>query len=143
MTQYINPSESQEWSTPQDLFNELNKEFAFELDACATPEIAKCGKYYSQQEDALMQKWERSTFCNPPYGNSLKKWVRKAYDESVRGCTVVMLLPSRTDTEWFHRYCLTPGGEIRFLKGRLKFGDGKGRAPFPSMVVVFRPPGLR
>jgi hypothetical protein len=92
------------------------------------------------QEDALIHHWDPSTFVNPPYGPSIKKWVRKAHDESVRGCCVVMLLPSRTDTEWFHQYCLSPGVEIRFLKGRLKFGDGNGRCPFPSIIVIFRPP---
>ena len=142
MTQYMNPSKSCEWGTPQALFDALNEEFHFLLDACASKEIAKCPKYFSQQEDALLHRWESSTFCNPPYGVSLKRWIQKGYDEARRGCTVVMLLPARTDVEWFHRYCFVPGAEIRFIKGRLGFEGikGRSRAPFPSMIVVFKPP---
>jgi phage N-6-adenine-methyltransferase len=144
MPQYINQAKSQEWGTPQDLFNDLNEEFHFQLDACASKDIAKCPQFFSQQEDALIQRWSSSTFCNPPYGVSLKRWVQKAYDEARRGCTVVLLLPARTDVEWFHRYCYVPGAEIRFIKGRLGFEGAKGRsrAPFPSMIVIFRPPKL-
>jgi site-specific DNA-methyltransferase (adenine-specific) len=135
---------TQEWGTPQWLFDDLNKEFHFVLDACATAAIAKCPKFFSVQEDALMQRWARSTYCNPPYGIALKRWIQKAYEEAVRGCTVVMLLPARTDVEWFHRYCFVPGTEIRFIKGRIGFDGAKGRsrAPFPSMIVIFRPPKL-
>lgn len=142
--QYMNPSKNQEWSTPKWLFDQLHEEFDFELDACATASIAKCDRFFSQQEDAFMHRWAPSTFLNPPYGSSLKRWIRKAYEESVRGALVVMLLPARTDVEWFHRYCLCPGVEIRFLKGRVDFGgcSGRSRAPFPSMVVIFRPPRL-
>lgn len=144
MSQYISPAQSQEWGTPQWLFDQLNAEFNFSLDACATESIAKCQRFFSVQEDALMQKWAPSTFCNPPYGVSLKKWVHKAYGEAARGCTVVMLLPVRSDTDWFHRYCLAPGTEIRFIKGRISFTGNKSRsrAPFPSMVVIFRPPDM-
>lgn len=144
MTQYINPAKSQEWGTPKWLYDQLNEEFHFTLDACATAAIAKCEQFFSQQEDALMQRWAPATFCNPPYGTSLKRWIRKSYEESIRGCTVVMLLPVRTDTDWFHRYCLVPGAEIRFIKGRVNFEGvpGRSRAPFPSMIVVFKPPIL-
>jgi phage N-6-adenine-methyltransferase len=144
MTQYMSPAKSQEWGTPQWLFDQLDEEFHFSLDACATERIAKCVKFFSQQEDALLQRWELSTFCNPPYGISMKRWIRKAYEEAARGNLIVMLLPARTDVEWFHRYCLVPGVEIRFIKGRVDFdgANGRSRAPFPSMIVIFRPPKL-
>lgn len=144
MSQYINPAKSIEWSTPQWLYDALHEEFNFKLDACATADIAKCEKYFSQQEDALLQRWENPTFCNPPYGISLKRWIGKAHSEAVRGNLVVMLLPARTDVDWFHRYCYAPGVEIRFIKGRVNFGgrSGRSRAPFPSMIVIFRPPAL-
>lgn len=138
MTQYIPPAKLDSWCTPQYLFDSLNREFHFELDACATAENAKCKKYFSVQEDSLMQPWARSTFCNPPYGKPISKFVYKASQEAKSGKIVVMLLPARTDTEWFHRYCLNPRVELRFLKGRMHFNDGKGRSPFPSMVVIFR-----
>lgn len=144
MSQYINPAKSIEWSTPQWLYDALHEEFNFKLDACATADIAKCEKYFSQQEDALLQRWENPTFCNPPYGGSLKRWIGKAHSEAIRGNLVVMLLPARTDVDWFHRYCFVPGVEIRFIKGRVNFGgvSGRSRAPFPSMIVIFRPPLL-
>jgi phage N-6-adenine-methyltransferase len=143
--QYMNPSKSHEWGTPAWLFDRLNDEFHFTLDACATEEIAKCPRFFSIQEDALLQRWEKSTWVNPPYGPSVKLWVRKSYEEALRGNLVVMLLPARTDVEWFHRYCFVPGVEIRFIKGRVDFvsgGSGRSRAPFPSMVVIFRPPKI-
>jgi site-specific DNA-methyltransferase (adenine-specific) len=136
---YINPSKSTEWGTPKNVFDELNREFHFTLDACASAELAKCERYFDKQEDALSQPWERSTFCNPPYGPVIAKWIQKAYQEFLAGKTVVMLLPARTDTIWFHGYCLDPAVEVRFLKGRLSFiGSRKERAPFPSMIVIFR-----
>ena len=132
-------SNSNEWATPQWLFDELNKEFNFTLDPCATKENAKCKKFYSLLEDGLKQNWSDETvFCNPPYGREIGKWVKKSYEESKNG-TVVMLIPSRTDTKWFHDYIYNKK-EVRFLKGRLKFGDSKNSAPFPSMIVVFNPP---
>ena len=141
MTQYINPAKSQEWGTPQWLFDQLNKEFHFTLDACASGHLHKCDRFFSMQECAFSQPWDRSTYCNPPYGRSIEKWIAKAYMESRTGKTVVMLLPARTDTKWFHRYCLAPGTEIRFLKGRVNFDGlpGRSRAPFPSMIVIFKP----
>jgi phage N-6-adenine-methyltransferase len=138
MAQYINPSKSNEWGTPQKLFDDLNREFHFTLDACATAELAKCERFFDKQEDALSKAWDAVTFCNPPYGPALSKWLRKAWLEMKHGNTIVMLLPARTDTIWFHEYCLNSHAHIRFLKGRLYFGGGKGRAPFPSMIVVFK-----
>lgn len=131
-------SKSNDWATPQDLFDNLNEEFIFTLDPCASAGNAKCQKYFTQKQDGLKQDWQGETvFCNPPYGREINKWVEKAYQESRKSNTVVvMLLPSRTDTKWFHEYIL-PYGQIRFIRGRLKFGDSQNSAPFPSMIVVF------
>lgn len=124
-----------EWSTPQWLFDELDKEFKFTLDVCATPVNAKCKGYIS--DDSLSVGW-RNDICwmNPPYGREIVKWVKKAYMESLEGGTVVCLLPSRTDTRWWHNYVMN-AKEIRFIKGRLKFNGSKNSAPFPSCVVIF------
>ena len=132
-------SKTDEWSTPQDFFNELNKEFNFTLDPCATPENAKCEKYYTKEDDGLKQDWSGETvFCNPPYGRVIKDWVKKCYEESKKpNTTVVMLMPARTDTSYFHDYIYHKAKEIRFIRGRLKFGNAKNSAPFPSMVVIF------
>ena len=130
-------SKTDEWSTPQDFFDRLNEEFHFTLDVCATPENAKCPRYYTKRENGLLQKWEGVCWMNPPYGRVIGQWVKKAYESSLDGATVVCLLPARTDTSWWHDYCMK--GEIRFVRGRLKFGGARGNAPFPSAVVIFRP----
>ena len=122
------------WETNQDFFDSLNREFHFDLDACALPENAKCERYFTPEEDGLKQEWNGTVWCNPPYGRQIGKWVEKAYKS---GCTVVMLIPARTDTRWFHDY-IYGKAEIRFVRGRLKFGESKNRAPFPSMVVIYR-----
>lgn len=122
------------WSTPQDLFDKLNSEFWFTLDPCATPENAKCKKYYTIEDNWLVQSWDSDrVFCNPPYWRQISKWVKKGFESKN---LVVMLLPARTDTSWFHDYIYNKS-EIRFLRGRLKFGGCKNSAPFPSMVVIF------
>ncbi len=120
--------------TPQELFDQLNKEFRFNLDVCATPENTKCTRYFTPEQDGLRQEWEGRCWCNPPYGREIAKWVEKAAKSRA---TVVMLLPARTDTRWFHEFIL-PHAEIRFLRGRLRFVGAEGNAPFPSMVCVFR-----
>lgn len=127
------------WSTPQDFFDKLNKEFNFNLDPCSTHENAKCEKHFTIVEDGLKQNWGGHTvFCNPPYGRELRKWVEKAYKESKKENTkVVMLIPARTDTSYFHDYIYGKAKEIRFIRGRLKFGECKNAAPFPSMVIIF------
>lgn len=130
-------SETDEWPTPQDFFDRLNEEFGFELDVCATPENAKCPRYYTKRENGLLQKWTGVCWMNPPYGREIGQWVKKAYTSALEGATVVCLLPARTDTGWWHDYCMK--GEIRFVRGRLKFGNASENAPFPSAVVVFRP----
>jgi phage N-6-adenine-methyltransferase len=123
------------WETPHELFDQLNDIYKFNLDVCAVPDNAKCKEYFTPEIDGLKQKWKGSCFMNPPYGREIGKWVKKAYEESQRGVTVVCLLPSRTDTKWFHDFCIK--GDITFIKGRLKFGGCKNSAPFPSMIVVF------
>ena len=130
-------SQTDMWETPQDLFDDLDREFHFDLDVCAIPENAKCKKFYTPEQDGLSQPWDGTCWCNPPYGRDIGQWVRRALFASVIGSTVVMLLPARTDTKWFHDY-IYKRAEIRFVKGRLKFGNSKNSAPFPSMIVVFR-----
>ena len=122
------------WETPKELFDELNLEFGFQTDVCALPENAKCEVFYTPEQDGLAQEWTGVCWCNPPYGRQIGKWVKKAAESDA---TVVMLLPARTDTKWFHDYILQ-NAEIRFIKGRLKFGGSKNGAPFPSMICIFR-----
>lgn len=131
-------SKSVEWETPDKVFNALNKEFNFTLDPCATDSNAKCSKYYTVSDNGLLKLWkDEVVFCNPPYGRDIKDWIIKAHSERNSAKTIVMLLPSRTDTTWFHSYILKDANEIRFIKGRLKFGTSKNSAPFPSMIVVY------
>lgn len=132
-------SKSNEWATPMKLFNELNKEFDFTLDPCSTHENAKCKKHFTIKENGLKRSWSKETvFMNPPYGREIKKWVEKAYKESLKGATVVCLIPARTDTTYWHDFIFGKADDIRFLRGRLKFGDSKNSAPFPSAIVIYR-----
>lgn len=135
LTKGLFTSTTDEWSTPQYLFDALDKEFHFKLDVCANYENHKCAKYFTKADDGLNMPWGGVTiWCNPPYGREIGKWVKRcAYHSG----TAVMLLPARTDTRSFHDYIYNKA-EIRFIKGRLKFGDSKNSAPFPSMVVIFR-----
>lgn len=126
-----------DWETPQWLFDELDSEFCFTLDAAASRHSAKCRGYFSKVVDGLNQDWYETVWVNPPYGRAVGKWVEKAYKEWKKGCTVVMLLAARTDTKWFHKYIYNIA-EVRFIKGRLKFGGAKNSAPFPSMVVIWK-----
>lgn len=138
-TKVLYSSKEEKWATPQDFFDKLNEEFHFTLDAAASSDNAKCANYFTEEQDGLAQSWGGHTvWCNPPYCRKTGLWVKKAYEEHQRtGCTVVMLLPSRTDVRWFHDYILGKA-EIRFIKGRLKFGGSKNSAPFPSIVVIYR-----
>lgn len=139
-TKVLFSSKEEKWATPQDFFDKLNDEFHFTLDAAASPDNAKCANYFTEEQDGLVQSWGggHTVWCNPPYCRKTGLWVKKAYEEHQRtGCTVVMLLPSRTDVRWFHDYILGKA-EIRFIKGRLKFGGNKNSAPFPSIVVIYR-----
>lgn len=130
-------SEKDDWETPQDLFDLLDKKFHFTLDVCATEENAKCDRFYTENYNGLEQKWSGDiSWCNPPYGREIGRWMEKAYFTGAAGGLVVCLVPARTDTNWWWQYC-TVADEIRFLKGRLKFGGHKNSAPFPSAVVIF------
>lgn len=136
-------SASGEWSTPQDLFDKLNSEFCFGLDAAASSMNAKCRAYFTEEDDALTKDWTAApgpVWLNPPYGRGIGAWIWKAYNTAHNGKTVVCLLPARTDTKWWHDW-VEDGGEVkverRFLRGRLKFGGAKHGAPFPSVVVIF------
>lgn len=131
-------SKTNEWSTPQDFFDELDKEFMFDLDVCATKENAKCTRWFEKKDDALSKSWDGlRVWMNPPYGREIGKWVRKASE--ARGGIVVCLIPARTDTKYFHEYVYNkPDVEVRFIKGRLKFGGSKNSAPFPSMLVIYK-----
>ena len=128
-----------DWETPAELFAELNAEFGFTLDACASVDNAKVkANYYDSGGLAL--PWEGIVWCNPPYGRVIGAWVRKGRESAERGAMVVMLLPSRTDTRWWHDDVMK-ASEIRFIRGRLRFGNMRNGAPFPSAIVVFRPMG--
>lgn len=134
-------SKSNEWGTPPDFFARLNKKFNFTLDPCCTVNTAKCEKYFTREDDGLSKSWANEVvFVNPPYGD-ISKWVKKAYEESTQSnATVVMLIPSRTDTRYWHDYIMEGANMIYFVKGRLKFtnhNDKQNAAPFPSAVVVF------
>ena len=139
MNESLFSSASVEWATPWEFFRQLDAEFHFNLDPCSTHENAKCADHFTKAEDGLSQNWGgKKVFCNPPYGRELPKWIRKAHDEAEEGALVVMLIPARTDTRAFHDY-IYHQAEIRFIRGRIKFGDAKTSAPFPSMLVIFRP----
>ena len=150
----INPglysSASGEWETPQEFFDKLDEEFGFTLDPCATPENKKCINFFSKFEDGLASRWcmmsgeligGGAIFVNPPYGREIGKWIAKSYNESrYEGSVIVMLIPARTDTAWWHNYVMK-ACEVRLIRGRLKFTRPDGHqasAPFPSAVVVFR-----
>lgn len=132
-------SKKQDWATPQDFFDELNREFSFDLDVCASPENAKCKDFYTEKDDCLIQDWSgRRCFMNPPYSRQIGKFISKArYEAAEHGALVVCLIPARTDTSYWHDHVFPHATAIRFIRGRLKFGDGKQSAPFPSAVVIF------
>jgi phage N-6-adenine-methyltransferase len=125
------------WETPQELFDQLNEEFHFTVDVCALPENAKVKDYFTPTQNGLELSWRGVCWMNPPYGRQIVRWMRKAYESSQEGATVVCLVPARTDTAWWHDYAVW--GEIRFIRGRLKFGGQANSAPFPSAIVIFRP----
>ena len=138
-------SKKLDWATPQDFFNKLDNEFHFTLDPCCTKQTAKCKKFFTPKENGLLQDWGGETvFVNPPYGRVIKLWVRKCYEESLKPNTkVVLLIPARTDTSYFHDY-LYGKAELRFIRGRLKFHNTDSileeskwtGAPFPSMLAI-------
>jgi len=132
-------SRSEEWPTPQDFFEQLDEEFGFTLDPCATESNAKCPSFFTRHQDGLQQDWgSNRVFCNPPYGKQMRLWACKCLEASKRGALVVLLAHARTDTRWFHDV-VYGRAELRFIRGRLKFGEAQTSAPFPSLVAVFRP----
>lgn len=137
-TKGIFSKKSDEWETPAAFFEDLDKEFHFTLDPCATAKNAKCNSFFTQVDDGLAKSWGGATvYCNPPYSRCYE-WARKCYEESQNGSTVVMLVPARTDTKWFHEW-VWHKAEIRFIRGRLQFGSSNANAPFASMIVIYRP----
>ncbi len=138
-TKVMFSSKKDTWETPQDFFDKVNLEFNFDIDVCAFPSSAKCENYITPEMDALTMDWGKQIcWMNPPYGRQIKHWIAKAHCEAAKGATVVALIPARTDTKYFHDY-IYEQHEIRFIKGRLKFGDAINSAPFPSMLVIFKP----
>lgn len=134
----LTTSKTDDWSTPAGFFEALNRTFQFQTDVCATASNAKCQRYFTPEQNGLAQEWSGVCWMNPPYGRGIEDWVRKASLSARRNkATVVCLLPARTDTQWWQTFC--KDAEVYFVPGRLKFNGGKGRAPFPSAVVVFRP----
>lgn len=134
-------SERDDWETPQSLFDELDERFGFTVDCAASDANHKVDSYYTIRDDALSKKWSGIAFCNPPYGREIHKWVKKAHDEAECGnATVVMLIPARTDTSYWHDYIFGKA-DVEFIRGRLKFeinGVAKDAAPFPSAIVIFK-----
>ncbi len=135
MKQFTNQDPT--WETPQWLFDLMNEEFGFTLDVCSSHENAKCEKHFTVDENGLAQSWEEHTcWMNPPYGREIREWCKKAYEESISGALVVGLVPARVDTGWWFDYCIN-AAEIRFIRGRLRFGDSNSNAPFPSAIVIW------
>lgn len=139
MNEGLMTSNTDQWATPQKLFDELNSEFNFTLDACASAWNHKVKNYFDEATDGLLQDWIGTVWMNPPYGRTIAQWMRKAYESSLTGATVVCLIPARTDTKWWHDYAMQ--GKVRFIKGRIKFVSENGKsvnsAPFPSAIVIF------
>ncbi len=133
-------SRSDDWPTPQTLYDTLDAEFHFTLDPCATHDNAKCRMYFTKNDDGLRQDWSRHRVCcNPPYGRFMQEWARKCYEASRAGALVALLAHSRTDTRWFQDWVNHKADEIRFVRGRLRFGNGMQPAPFPSLIAIYRP----
>lgn len=133
-------SESEEWATPIAFYNSVVETYGpFDLDVCATPENAKCLRFFTKKDNGLTLPWTGRVWMNPPYGRTIKLWMRKAYESSKTGTFIICLVPARTDTAWWPDYAMK--GEIKFIRGRLKFGGHKNSAPFPSALVIFRGAG--
>lgn len=131
-------SENQTWETPQDFFDHVNYLFNFTLDACASADNHKVSAYFSEEDDALIQNWHGVVWCNPPYGRHQVDFIKKAYDQYIKnGSTIVCLIPARPDTKLWQDLIFPHADQICFIRGRLKFGDSKDAAPFPSALVVF------
>lgn len=128
-------SATDEWATPQAFYDVVREEFNPTLDVCCLPSSAKCERYFTPEDNGLEQTWTGVCWMNPPYGEEIKHWVKKAHDSALEGATVVCLVPARVDTGWWHDYCRH--AEVRFIRGRLRFGEATASAPFPSALVIF------
>lgn len=135
-TEALFSSERDDWETPPEFFEKYDDIYHFDLDVCANDNNHKCAKYFTKEDDGLKQTWQGTCWMNPPYGREIPKWMEKAYLSSREGATVVCLVPSRTDTQWWHDYAMK--GDIEFIRGRLKFVGAKHSAPFPNAVVIFK-----
>jgi phage N-6-adenine-methyltransferase len=132
-------SATEEWPTPPAFFAKLNRRYRFTLDPCATPDDAKCPLYFTKEQDGLQQDWgTHRAFVNPPYGREIGKWARKCFEASQAGALVVLLVPARTDTRWFHDW-VQGKAKVQFIRGRVRFGGAEASAPFPSMLAVYSP----
>ena len=138
INQSLFSSSKDDWETPKEFFEKLNQEFNFDLDPCCSEITAKCEKFYTKEDDGLIQPWFGSVYMNPPYGRQIVGWMKKAKEESEKGCIVVCLVPARTDTRWWHDYCMK-SSEIRFLNRRLTFTGADNKSTFPAAIVIFRP----
>ncbi len=135
-------SKSNEWATPQYLFNFLDSKYNFDLDPASDGNNNKCKKFYTQKENGLLQDWDQITFCNPPYGRELGKWIEKGYLEHQKhNKKIVMLIPARPDTKAWHNFIFGKA-KVVFIKGRVKFGDGTSPAPFPSAIIIYGEKGF-
>lgn len=139
LTSGLFTSRTEEWETPAYVFLSLNKEFDFQVDVCATSENTKCKIFFDKSVNGLKREWSPfKCWMNPPYGRNISSWMKKAYEESQRGALVVCLIPSRTDTKWWHKWVMK-SAEIRFISGRISFGNSKQSAPFPSCIAIYYP----
>ena len=138
MNESLFMSNKDDWETPKELYETLDKEFHFNLDPCCSKDTAKCDRFYTIEDDGLAKDWTGCVFMNPPYGRQIINWVKKAKEESDKGATIVCLVPARTDTKWWHTYCMK-SAEIRLLTRRLTFEGANNKATFPAAIVVFRP----
>lgn len=138
-TSGMKSSLTDEWATPRYLFDVLDKEFHFDLDVCADESNHKCARFFTKEQDGLAQEWKGTCWMNPPYGRMIGAWMRKAYEASRGGAVVVCLIPARTDTRWWSEYAMR-ASELRFISGRVKFGDIGVGAPFPSVIAIFGTP---
>lgn len=130
-------SKTDDWATPIKFFKSMEERFgSFDLDPCADEYNAKAQVYYTKEDDGLSKEWKGKVWMNPPYGREIIKWMKKAYESYLTGATVVCLVPSRTDTKWWHEYAMK-ASKIEFIRGRLKFGSSKNSAPFPSALIIY------
>lgn len=139
-TEVMFSSKTDNWSTPDSFYKLALEKYNINpiLDVCADSQNTRCKLFYTKKEDGLKQEWDKDFWMNPPYGRNIQHWIKKAYNSCVKyNVEGVMLLPARTDTKWFHDYIYNKS-EIHFIKGRLKFGDSKNSAPFPSILVIYR-----